>query len=328
MTDRAVIFETTQIGVETTSGTNVAANRRLQNTIIRPSIATETQEFTPNGFKYETVVVNGKEWTAAEIEGVGSYTDPVYMLSGMFGAATISTPGGGTNSRDWLWNPDSDGPDTQKTFSVEYGSSVRAEELSYGLMTGLGIEFTRSGIAISGELLGQLTSDGISLTGSPTDIASVPIIPDEIDIYHASSGAGLSSPTQLNRVFRANWQVRNKAEVFWPLNSSNTSFGGHAESKPEATLDLLTGADATSMALLTDLRAGATRFFRIKCTGSIIEGSIPYLLQIDVAAKHRAPGQKTPTEGLTTIPWNLRIVHDSTWGKAMSIKMTNMLTAL
>lgn len=327
MSDRASVFEGIQIGVEATPGTSVPANKRLLATMIAPSIMTEPNEFAPTGYKYETVVVNGKEWTEAGVEGVGSYIDPIYLFSSAFGAAAITTPTGATTARDWAWAPLTTGPDAGKTFTVEQGSSVRAEKFTGGIITALSMSYARSGITIGGSMMGQLTTDGITLTAAPTDIALVPIIPNQVDIYLDDTFATIGT-TKLTRCIEAGWEISDKNGPIWPLNSTNASYAASIETKPQGSANLTLGADSSGMALLPKMRAGQTMYLRIKATGSMIETTIPYLHQVDIAVKILNPGEKGDSDGLRTIPWQFRVIHDSTMGGAFKVKHTANLTAL
>lgn len=331
MSDRASVFEGIQIGVEATPGTSVAANKRLLATAISPSIMTEPNEFAPTGYKYETVVVNGKEWTEAGIEGVGSYNDPVYLFSSAFGAAAITTPTTGTGvttaARDWNWAPLTTGPDAGKTYTIEQGSSVRAEKVSGGIITALSMSYARSGVSVGGSMMGQLTTDGITLTASPTDIALEPIVPNQVDIYLDDTFATIGT-TKLTRCIEAGWELSDKNGPIWPLNSTNASYAASIETKPQGSANLTLGADSSGMALLPKMRVGQTMYLRIKATGRVIDGAFTYLHQVDIAVKILNPGEKGDSDGLRTIPWEFRAVHDSTMGGAFKIKHSTTLTAL
>jgi hypothetical protein len=296
---------------------------------IVPQISVETREFAPRGAKYNTIVLNNKEWTVADISGEGCFTDIVYFLSGLFGDATITTPGGGTNSRQWAWTPKTFTTDGGRTFTVETGSSVRAEQFVYGLVNALNLKLDRNGVTLGGNFLGQRTTDGATLTAAPTDLALMPMQADKINIYLDSTSGALGT-AQLLRAIEASVGWGDKYAPIWAMNRSKTSFAGHIETKPTAEASLTLGADATGMGLLTDMRAGSTKYMRIDIIGPIIEAAITYSLQIDLAVKLLNPAQKGDADGLVTQPWNFRIVHDSAWGSGQSaaIRVVNTLTAL
>src|SRR5690348_11127370 len=103
MAERATVFQTTQLGVESTSarGTVVAAYKRLRCTSIEPTPVVPVTPYRPMGFKYATTSVKQKEHTEAAIRGVLCYNDLVYLLSSLLCQPAITTPGGGTLTRQW-----------------------------------------------------------------------------------------------------------------------------------------------------------------------------------------------------------------------------------
>src|SRR5687768_754043 len=128
--ERQWINQVCQIGVESTAGTAVAANKRLSALSLLPNVKANVQRFRPQGYKYPTVTALGKEWTEAPLTGVPTYTEIVYPLSSVLGTAVITTPGGGTTSRLWTFNPSTTTDDAPKTFTIEMGSAVRAHRIT------------------------------------------------------------------------------------------------------------------------------------------------------------------------------------------------------
>lgn len=176
MPERSSVFEVVQISPETTPGTAVAATKRLQSLSIMPSIKTKITPFQAQGFKYNTTLSVDKEWTEAAVTGLADFANIVYPLSGLYGAAGITTPTGGTLSREWLWNPSSTAPETPITFTVETGSSVRASQFAYGLFTEFGLAFDREGgIKATGAMMGQRLTDGFTLTAPPSDQQTITV---------------------------------------------------------------------------------------------------------------------------------------------------------
>jgi hypothetical protein len=170
MSERASVFEVSNIGLENanTPGIEAREYKRLKGTSFAPSPKAEFNKFRARGFKYSTKNVLGKEWAEAGIEGVGCFDDTAYLLSGLFGDATIqlNTPSTGANT--WTWTPKGDAPDTPRTFSVMAGSSVRAMRFTNGLVTGLEQVFNRDSIDVTGLLLGKRVTDGVSLPTTNT----------------------------------------------------------------------------------------------------------------------------------------------------------------
>lgn len=329
MPDIASIFQGIQVGVESTPGTAVAANKRLGSLSITPGAKVEMQKFRPQGRKFMTIGVPGKEWVEAKIAGAMTYTDIVYLLSSVLKTATVTQiiPSTGLAYR-WVFAPSSTGPDTVKTLTVEQGSSVRAHRFPYGLVTELSGKWSRKGVELSGSMIGQRIEDNVTITASPTEIALVPVLPTHVDVILADSAAGLDAGTPLSRALAVEWSIGDRYNPIWPLRSNQNSFAGHVESEPKLTAKLLVGADAEGMALLTTMRAGATKFLRIKSQGDLIETGNYYLLQFDTAVKVSEPSEYKDEDGLFAIEWSLDGSDDATWGKALEVTAVNRLSAL
>ena len=102
------------------------------------------------------------------------------------------------------------------------------------------------------------------------------------------------------------------------------------ESEPNAQLTLLMEADAEGMAQLTQMRAGTTKFCRIKCVSPTLAGSATqfYELDIDTAIKVADVGDFSDEDGVYAIEWTFDIVYDGTWGKAFDVNLWNKETTL
>lgn len=326
MPERSTISQVTQIGVESTKGTAVAANKASQSFFISPSPQIETDEFKPTGYKYPTLVTPNKDWTEADISGKPSYEDIVYLLSCILGTATITTVD--TSAKKWVFAPSSSAEDTVKSLTVEVGSAARAGRFAYGLLTALGISFSRDGVDMSGKMLGQAYEDGVTLTSSPTALGLVPILPTQVSVYLDTTSGGLGV-TKLLRVVKADWNIDGRYGPIWVLNAALASFAAHVETDPTNDIALMVEADSAGMALLTNLRAGSTAFLRIEALGAICGATTTtYRFTLDAAVKVNAASTLDDQDGIYAIEWPLTIVHDSDWGKAFTVEVVNTLAAL
>lgn len=327
MAENASIFQTVQIGVEVTPGTNVAADKKLTGLSIMPSIQANVNKFRPMGYKFATIQALGKEWVAANIEGPLTYTEIVYLLSSLMRTetATVNT----ALSYTWDFDIDSDDADTFDTFSVEYGSSERAFEFSYGIVTGLTITYTRDEIMMAGEMLGQQLSDDITMTGAPTEVDLVPCLPTDTDVKTASTQAGLTAAPPLDRVLSVEFSLTERYGPVWPLKSAAASWDASVEIEPKATLKVKMAVDDEGMVQpLADLRSGDTSFWRIQTIGEEIETSFPYTVQIDFAGKVEEISEFSDEDGVFAVEWTFFAAHDSTWTRALQIDVINELSAL
>lgn len=172
---RATVFNTTILGVETTRGSRVSCVKRLLATGINIKPNVPVKPFTPMGSKYPTTATRAKEHTEGTYEGALAYNDIVYILSGVLEAEAITTPTGATNTRQWAYNPAVFGPDDNKTYTLEMGSSVRAERTTYGLFRGILMRITKEEAHVSGALYGQVMTESVTLSTGRNEVQTVTV---------------------------------------------------------------------------------------------------------------------------------------------------------
>jgi DUF971 family protein len=329
MPERATLTQGVQLGVESTPGTSVAANKKLQSTSIETKVMAEINSFRPMGTKYATTEILGKEWSEFEIEGQGSYQDTSYLLASCLAYAApveIATSGAYT----WTFAPSSTAEDTVKTYTVEHGSAVRAHKLTNALITEIEYDFTRDGVEVSGSGIGQRVEDGITLTATPDTVAEKPMLPTDVDVYIDSTSAGLGG-TKLTRAMNVNVKVSDRFGPVWVLNSANSSFVSTIETEPSAEITVMVEADTQGMGLLTDMRSTATKFLRVSATSADNAGNSgtnKYKFEWDAAVKVKEVGDFSDEDGIYAIEWTFDMVHDPTWGKAYTVSCVNSLTDL
>jgi hypothetical protein len=327
MPERSTISQVVQIGVETTEGTSVPANKLLQALGISPALTAETQDFRPMGNKYRTLVVPGKEWVEAELEGLATYDEIIYPLASLISAPTTTIVQ--TTGQQHIFTPSSTAEDAAKSFTVEQGSGVRAHKFVGGVVSAFGMEFTRDSIELSGTMIGSGFQDGITLTATPTTIPLQPMLPATVNVYVDTAAAGLGT-TKLTRALAAGFELSDKFGPLWTLNSAVTGYAARIETEPTAEGHLMLEADAAGMGMLTVLRAGATRFLRIEVVDTALIGAGPavYKAWFDFAIKFNAASEFEDADGVYAVDWPFTIVHDGTWGKAMQFTITNSLATL
>ena len=90
MPELATIATTVQIGKESTPGTGVAAGKLLRYTDFSLEPTVDTVAFKPMGTKINSTVLPGKDYTPLSINGQGSYSEIVYLLSSLLTDVTPS----------------------------------------------------------------------------------------------------------------------------------------------------------------------------------------------------------------------------------------------
>lgn len=328
MAERTTVTQVVQLGVESTEGTAVAANKTLPSINMLPAIAGNVDAFTSIGNKWPTIHVLGEEWASVAITGKPTYDELTYLLSSLLAKVT-PVQHGATTAYTSTATPSSTAPDTIDTFTVENGSSVRAHKNAGNFISDLTLTFSRSAIDLSGTMMGKAITDGITLTSSPTAIAQIPLLPAEIEVWLDTAAAGLGT-TKMLRVVSGSIAVSNRFGPLWVCDRSQASYVAHVELPIAGQVKLMLEADAQGMALLTNMRAGTSTFMRFLTTSAQLAGTaFPYSFQWDCALQVSAPPSAFQNQdGIYAIEWTFDITHDATWGKATTAAVTNKTSAL
>jgi hypothetical protein len=314
MAERTLLTERIQLGVEATPGVAATVNRRLLSANIDFGPGGEVQTFRPSGSKYPSISTIGREWAEGSLDGKPTYDEMLYWLALCFGAPTTTTPGGGTNSRQHVFKITSIDLQDPKTATLERGSSVRAHKSLYTFLSGIGLEYNRSEINLTGDVMAQAITDGITLTPSGiTELPLIPILPQNTSVYFDALRANLGV-TKLLRALSVDWSFGNRFGAVWPLNSALASFAATYETEPDAEVNISLEADSSGMNPLTALRAGGIGFMRIETVGPVIEAAITYKLTCDFALRHRDMPSFGDEDDLMTMEWKYGMFHDGTWG--------------
>lgn len=329
MTEISSVTQQTQIGVETTPGTTVAASKLLQSMGFTWSPQVGNDLFVPAGTKYATVASKGKDWTQLGVVGKPVYDEIIYPLSSLLGAGVVTTPDsvGAPSARQWVFSPSASAADAAKTFTLESGNATRARRAGYGIFTDLNLDIGRESVDLGGSVMAQAVTTGITMTANPTALPLVPIVGSDFSLYSDATSAGLGT-TKLLRGFRGKWSVGNKVGGVWPIDQAQASYAAHVEKVPDPTFEFTPMANADGEAILADLRAGTTRFIRIEALGPVIGAAIKYRLAIDIAVKVREVGEYSDEDGVWVLPFTFQMVNDATWGRPMQVTVVNTQAAL
>lgn len=193
-----------------------------------------------------------------------------------------------------------------------------------GAFANMNVTITSSGASLTGGTTPAATTT-TTQGGGVTDIAVVPILAGQVDIYMDSTGSGVGT-TKLLTDFSAEWSISGMRGPVWVLNSALPSYKESVALRPDAGFSLELGNDATSRALVSDMRSGATKFVEIRATGGEIESGQNYLLKIQMAGQINEAPSAGEVDGASTLPFGFRSVYDATWAKWLVIQLTNSLS--
>jgi len=323
MAERAKVFEIANIGLETTKGTGVAASKRLTSTMVTAEPQFDVSTYKATGYRYPTIATLSKEWMQATLEGPLSYTEMCYWLSSAIKKVTPT----GMSPYTYTFTHSTTSAETVQSFTVEMGSAARAMKFVYGQLMSFNVTFNRNEATFRGTMFGKAIQDNITLTAGPTEIAQRPIMPTETTFYLADSAAGLAGASAMTRGFSVEMGMDNLFGQVYAMDGTS-SFAADVDTEPRSTVTLLAAADATGMGLLTQVRAGDTKFLRVQSIGPVISGIDTYKSTLDLAMKITSVRDFPEEQGVVAVRWEGELTHDTTWGKAFSWEIVNNISAL
>lgn len=326
MVDRAKVNESVQIGLELTDGTPVVAPKNIRSVTVETGIGGASEFFRPDGRKFNVLSTLNQEWSTFTINGKATYTEILYLIEMMYGHPAASNSGVAVKTR--VYTIDDTAAIVPQTMTIMQGSAVRAQQIAGALLVDHTMVFGRkSGITITGNGIGRLYTDGITMTASPADVALIPLVGKHLDIYIDTTAAGLGG-TKLLRAFSLENALTGVFGPVWPINSANSSFDGHVDLAPATSSKLKLEADATGMSFLSQFRADDQMFIRIEATGEDVETGIPHLFRYDTCVGIKSVGANAEEDGITTVDYDMEMVRDSTWAKALNITVRNGIVTL
>lgn len=333
MVEVATINNKVQIGSESTTGTSVAANKQVNCWSWSVGIQADSKQYTGTGRKYPSSVVENKEWSAGTVDGPLDFNALIYPGCGALGNVSAVAHGSSATAKDWIWTPPLTGNASPKTFTIEQGDAVRAHKFTYGLFTSFNYKISRDEATCNFDYIGQLMSDGITMTASPTAIALSPMAAKQFNVYMDSTSGGLGT-TQLTRVVSVEFAMSNIYNPAWFINRSQSSWTTHIDTMPTTSFKIIVEADATGMSPLSSLQAGTTQYIRVEAIGAQIAsdgpGAVNATFWHDMAIKFTKPNPWQDSNGIFALEWDAIVVEDTAWGSgtAQKVTLTNLLTAL
>lgn len=332
MAGRASVNRVVQIGVETTPGTGVPANKSLPTMSIELTRELTNKQYRSLGYKGVTATKITQDFCSGRLTGPLNYTELVYMLATLV-TPVITTPASGILTRQWKFTAFAQGADANKTLTIQEGDATAASQAVGGVLTQFGVDFKDDEATINGTFLGQNLITG-TLTPTPTVIALAPIGPREVDIYMDAIG-GTIGTTKVTDALSASFGISNKQGPKWVLNTSNQSYKETIELVPAMTAMLQTEHNSQSRALydLITTSSNPYKLIRMRSIGPLIETvagplSYFYTVDIDFAAQVMATRQEDAA-GVWAYNYEFLPEYNSVFGnKLWEITMLTTLTAL
>jgi len=334
-TPRASVNQQVQIGPEVTPGTAVAAGKLLVAFSWTMGLKVTTKQFRGTGRQYASASAVLTEMSAGKIAGPGDFAQLVYPLSSLWGSATPTLHSPSTTAYDWIWTPPLTGSyaANAKTYTVQVGDSVDAEQYAYVCFTGFGYSFDRKQeVAIDCDLLSQTFTDGITMTATPTEVEQSPMAGAQFNVYLDTTSAGIGT-TLLTDPLKVDYKASGYYDPYWPINRAAQSFTSLVDKEKKHELKLALQANSTGIAVKGNyLETGDRAYVRVSGQGSVIDSgnSIHASMQHDMAVFCSEVAEFSDVDGVYAVEYTFQVAEDSAWasGTAQKMTLTNLVATL
>jgi hypothetical protein len=197
------------------------------------------------------------------------------------------------------------------------------------VFTGLLADADPPTVTVTSDVTGG-TARVTRLHPSPTEIAQVPLTARHVDVYLATTYAGLAGASRALRVFNHTWNLGDRNDAIWEFNTSIPSFADTIEGEPKGEVSLTVGSGSNVMNLLiAAYRRSEPIFLRQQAVGPLIEAGFNHTLRIDSCLRMTdAPSEKKAAGQLVSRDFKLGLAHDATWGQAFSVFVRTSTAAL
>ena len=316
-----------QIGVESTKGVAVAANRLLTATSFDLNVSAESKIIETQGIKHAADVLVSKVFGTGSFEGPLSYTEFLYLLAMMYGTGTKTTPGGATDAREWAITPNARGADDYKTFTIQEGDVEAASVMSYVAATDLELEFGEPDVNVKGSVLGRTPVTG-SLTSSPTTVTKQLVTARHLDVYVGSSLATLFQAGQkVTDALKESFKISKTKKERFVHNTDFQSFKELVELRPDIEFMFSTEHNAQSRALYDACLGSAFRYVGLKATGPLIESGQNYTIELSMACKI-VTDKREDIDGVWGYGFKCTPIYDETLGSSHKWRLVNNIDTL
>lgn len=332
---QAYIDQRIQVGQEATSGTPASCNRKLQELMLAFKDELTTRQVRPPGHRFDTDSFTEEEWTSLTIAGAMDYYESLLPLEAMVGAATPTTPVGGTASKQRIYDIPISGAVTPKSFTAQWGDSTYVNQAAYVVCPTVGGTYSREkgGDMTGAAFGGLLTPGGTTFTGGANPYGASPytthpILGKHLNFYLDTTAAGLGTTQITEEILESKWNIQDLFKPFWAADRAQTSWKRPISNEAgKYTSDLTMGESSTTRSIIDTLRSGNVYFLRIEAVGALIETTIHFLHQVDIAVKLVTTSDWKNNNSVYARDVSLDIVEDPTWGHAcMVTSITDLAT--
>lgn len=327
MAIRSAVGIVNQIGIETTPGTLVPANRYTPtlNWILKRKI--DTKSFRGRGSRINTTKVQHKRMASGSVEGVLDYNSIIYLLSGIFNDPSPAQIGS-LQAYQRIYTPGVRTADnSRKTYSVECGDATAAEKYAFCQLLGLNLDAKQDDFSVKSDAIARYPADNLSLTASPVEVAERPVQRADINLYMDTSFGALGT-TQITEAQGESFNIGNKFKDVFFHNRSAGEFADVVEIPYEPKFSFETAHNAQSRALVAEITGNPFKWFRWEARGGLLgvdnSFNIYELIQIDIAVKFDEPEPLDNNDEIYAYKYNAEGLPDTAGlGSYMQVKVIN-----
>jgi hypothetical protein len=156
MPENPTVSQVTQLGLEVTEGTQVAATKRVVGLSVDMEPQGNVDTFRPDGYFFDTVAIPGKEWGQGKLKAAACYNALAYALDSIL---MKTTPTGGGTAKTRTYAPSSTLMPPIQTYSVEHGTVYQARTMANSFVNELNLEFKRESIKVDGTVMGKIIQE-------------------------------------------------------------------------------------------------------------------------------------------------------------------------
>lgn len=330
---RSMVNQIAQIQKETTPGTAATnAMKKMTSIGLRPATATEGgQAFKAQGFKAPTTYQLGDLWGAWTVEGIQDFNGVGFPAASVFGPPTTTTPGGATNARQHVFEIDPDGPDTQVTWTAQFGDATAAKQATYLFFQSLGLTVQRGQLGFtSGAISKKPTNIAAVTTTGATTVPAAPIPTRSYNVYSDATWAGVGT-TQVTKAYEFGATFGDKMVRDAPINSAVSGFDELVEGEDiDYSGNVRLAWNAVSETIEEDyFEAEAIRFLAIEVLGGLVEAGVNYELRLDLAVRFTGAEEVAGAPGSPVVTQNFPFVMvvDPTSNKFARLTIVNAVTS-
>lgn len=176
MVKPATVTQRRQLGVETTAGTPVEANRIVEGMTLTPNVEAETEAFTPDGSKHAAAVVKHREHATLELTGIPCYRALAYGFASIVGNRTTEQLATGVFAHQFTTAARR--CDSLATFTVEAGQACGSDgalRATYAQLAEMSLELSKAGSTaeLDGTGFARAVERGRTLSGNTRQALTV-----------------------------------------------------------------------------------------------------------------------------------------------------------